>query len=210
MPPIPTASRPPTRPYGDGLLLVPIVVGYAIAHYATLLIVEGQRVAVNLSDPLGLGWNVFGTADLTVSTAVFSHPTGGRPAPARSPSSAVTCSASSTLTRRPSRLLAPRRAGRAVADAGGDGRLHVRRVWCCCSHRDAPPIRRIVHTLRSYRPIERLHGAHERAKCRPRARHHARAELSGAAVLPARPVDRAGDQHRGARLRATDWRTSCR
>ena len=56
--------------------MVPIVVGYAIAHYATLLIVEGQRVVVNLSDPLGLGWNVFGTADLTVSTAIFSHPTG--------------------------------------------------------------------------------------------------------------------------------------
>lgn len=56
--------------------LIPIVVGYAIAHYATLLIVEGQRVAVNLSDPLGRGWDVLGTADLTVSTAVFSHPTG--------------------------------------------------------------------------------------------------------------------------------------
>jgi hypothetical protein len=56
--------------------LVPIVVGYAVAHYATLLVVEGQRVAVNLSDPLGRGWNVLGTANLQVSTAVFSHPTG--------------------------------------------------------------------------------------------------------------------------------------
>jgi hypothetical protein len=56
--------------------LVPIVVGYAIAHYATLLVVEGQRVAVNLSDPLGRGWNVLGTADLAVSTAVYAHPTG--------------------------------------------------------------------------------------------------------------------------------------
>jgi hypothetical protein len=56
--------------------LVPIVVGYAVAHYATLLIVEGQRVVVHLSDPLGRGWNVLGTADLTVSTAVYSHPTG--------------------------------------------------------------------------------------------------------------------------------------
>ena len=33
--------------------LVPIVVGYAVAHYFTLLVVEGQRVAINLSDPLG-------------------------------------------------------------------------------------------------------------------------------------------------------------
>jgi hypothetical protein len=31
---------------------------------------------VHLSDPLGRGWNVLGTADLTVSTAVYSHPTG--------------------------------------------------------------------------------------------------------------------------------------
>ena len=41
--------------------LVPIVIGYAIAHYFTLLVVEGQRTAP--SDPLGLGWNVFGTAE---------------------------------------------------------------------------------------------------------------------------------------------------
>lgn len=32
-------------------------------------------MAVNLSDPLGRGWNLFGTADLAVSTSIFSHPT---------------------------------------------------------------------------------------------------------------------------------------
>ena len=67
--------RPPQAVRAMAGSLVPIVVGYAIAHYATLLIVEGQRVLVNLSDPLGRGWNVFATADLAVSTAVFSHPT---------------------------------------------------------------------------------------------------------------------------------------
>lgn len=71
-----TALRPPDAVRAMAGSLVPIVVGYAIAHYATLLIVEGQRVAVNLSDPLGRGWNVLGTADLTVSTAVYAHPTG--------------------------------------------------------------------------------------------------------------------------------------
>lgn len=55
--------------------LVPIVVGYAIAHYATLLVVEGQRVLVNLSDPLGRGWDVLGTAGWTVRTGVYTHPT---------------------------------------------------------------------------------------------------------------------------------------
>ena len=55
--------------------VVPIVVGYAVAHYATLLVIEGQRTAINLSDPLGRGWNVFGTAGLEVSPAIASYPT---------------------------------------------------------------------------------------------------------------------------------------
>lgn len=55
--------------------LVPIVVGYAVAHYFTLLVVEGQRVLVNLSDPLGRGWNLLGTAHLPVDSAIFDHPT---------------------------------------------------------------------------------------------------------------------------------------
>ena len=56
--------------------LLPIVLGYVVAHYATLLIVEGQRTAINFSDPLGLGWNVFGSAEMGVNSAIFSHPTG--------------------------------------------------------------------------------------------------------------------------------------
>jgi hypothetical protein len=55
--------------------VVPIVIGYAIAHYATLLIVEGQRTAINWSDPLGQGWNVFGSAEMGVNAAIFDHPT---------------------------------------------------------------------------------------------------------------------------------------
>jgi hypothetical protein len=55
--------------------VVPIVIGYAIAHYATLLVVEGQRTAINWSDPLGRGWNVFGSAEMGVNSAIFNHPT---------------------------------------------------------------------------------------------------------------------------------------
>ena len=54
---------------------VPIVIGYAIAHYATLLVVEGQRTAIGWSDPLGRGWNVFGSAEMGVNAAIFDHPT---------------------------------------------------------------------------------------------------------------------------------------
>ena len=55
--------------------VVPIVIGYAIAHYATLLIVEGQRTAIGWSDPLGRGWNVFGSAEMGVNAAIFEYPT---------------------------------------------------------------------------------------------------------------------------------------
>lgn len=43
--------------------LVPIALAYAFAHYFTLIIFEGQLVVRTASDPFGLGWNLFGTAD---------------------------------------------------------------------------------------------------------------------------------------------------
>ncbi len=55
--------------------VVPIVIGYAVAHYFTLLVVEGQRTAINWSDPMGLGWNVFGSAGMGVNQQIFNHPT---------------------------------------------------------------------------------------------------------------------------------------
>ena len=67
--------RPADLPRVLGGSLVPIVIGYAIAHYFTLLIVEGQRTGLGLSDPLGLGWNVFGTAERGVADGIFAYPT---------------------------------------------------------------------------------------------------------------------------------------
>ena len=43
--------------------LVPIALAYAFAHYFTLIAFEGQLVIPALSDPLGLGWDLFGTID---------------------------------------------------------------------------------------------------------------------------------------------------
>ncbi len=43
--------------------LVPIALAYAVAHYFTLVLFEGQLVWIQASDPLGFGWNLFGTAD---------------------------------------------------------------------------------------------------------------------------------------------------
>lgn len=45
---------------GAGLL--PIALGYLIAHYLTYLLVDGQRILIAISDPFQRGWDLFGTA----------------------------------------------------------------------------------------------------------------------------------------------------
>jgi hypothetical protein len=45
---------------GAGLL--PIALGYLIAHYLTFLIGDGQRIVIAISDPFQQGWDIFGTA----------------------------------------------------------------------------------------------------------------------------------------------------
>ena len=51
--------------------LIPIAVGYHFAHTFTYLLVQGQALAFLVSDPLGLGWNLFGTRDAGVDIAVI-------------------------------------------------------------------------------------------------------------------------------------------
>jgi hypothetical protein len=46
--------------------LVPIALAYAVAHYMTLVIFEGQQLIAAISDPFGLGWDLFGTAERKV------------------------------------------------------------------------------------------------------------------------------------------------
>jgi hypothetical protein len=52
--------------------LVPIAVAYVVAHYFSLVAVQGQALASLASDPLGDGANIFGTASLTVNYALLS------------------------------------------------------------------------------------------------------------------------------------------
>lgn len=47
--------------------LVPIALAYAVAHYVTLVLYEGQLLLSAASDPFGLGWNLFGTAEWDVT-----------------------------------------------------------------------------------------------------------------------------------------------
>jgi hypothetical protein len=55
--------------------VVPIVVGYIVAHYLSYFVEVGQQTLVQLSDPLGEGWNLLGTADWKVSYWISSNPT---------------------------------------------------------------------------------------------------------------------------------------
>ena len=52
---------------GAGLL--PIAVGYLVAHYLTYLLIDGQRIVVALSDPFQRGWDLFGSAFYETSGA---------------------------------------------------------------------------------------------------------------------------------------------
>ena len=55
--------------------VVPIVVGYIVAHYLSYLVEVGQLTLIQASDPLSNGSNWFGTGDLTVSYWLSLHAT---------------------------------------------------------------------------------------------------------------------------------------
>jgi hypothetical protein len=55
--------------------IVPIVIGYVIAHYLTYLLEVGEQTIVYMSDPFSNGSDWFGTADWQVSYFFSYHPT---------------------------------------------------------------------------------------------------------------------------------------
>jgi hypothetical protein len=55
--------------------LVPIMLAYVVAHYFSFLVLEGQLGLLRLSDPFGLGWDLFGTSDWVVNLAFVSPTT---------------------------------------------------------------------------------------------------------------------------------------
>lgn len=52
--------------------LVPIAFAYAVAHYFSLLMFDGQNLIALASDPFGRGWDLFGTIDQTVNYRLVS------------------------------------------------------------------------------------------------------------------------------------------
>jgi hypothetical protein len=53
--------------------LVPIALVYAMAHYLTALLFQGQAIGYLASDPLGHGWDLFGTATAAIDYQVISQ-----------------------------------------------------------------------------------------------------------------------------------------
>lgn len=54
--------------------VVPIIVGYVIAHYLTLLAEYGQQVLIYMSDPMVNGSNLFGTSEWEVNYFLSREP----------------------------------------------------------------------------------------------------------------------------------------
>ena len=55
--------------------VVPIVVGYIVAHYLNYFVALGWQTLIDVSDPLGTGANLLGTADLAPITWLGSNQT---------------------------------------------------------------------------------------------------------------------------------------
>jgi len=55
-----------------GPTLVPIAAAYAVAHYFSLLVLDGQRMFIQISDPFGRGWDLFGTKDYAIDWLLVS------------------------------------------------------------------------------------------------------------------------------------------
>ncbi len=57
---------------GFAASLLPIAVAYHLAHYASYLALAGQLMMPIASDPLGLGWDLFGTANHRMDLGVIN------------------------------------------------------------------------------------------------------------------------------------------
>ena len=55
--------------------VVPIIVGYIVAHYLTYFVEYGQQTLIQHSDPFSRGDDYLGTADLQINYGLSSHPT---------------------------------------------------------------------------------------------------------------------------------------
>ncbi len=55
--------------------LVPIALAYNLAHFITLLLIQGQLIIPLASDPFGFGWDLFATSDYKIDLNIISAKT---------------------------------------------------------------------------------------------------------------------------------------
>jgi hypothetical protein len=53
------------------MTLVPIAFVYHLTHYYTLLLEQGGQLLKIVSDPFGFGWDLFGTANVTIAPVML-------------------------------------------------------------------------------------------------------------------------------------------
>jgi hypothetical protein len=63
------SARPPLATT-LGVALVPLALGWFLAHDLTLLLFEGQNFLALVSDPIGEGWDLFGTVNHTIDYGI--------------------------------------------------------------------------------------------------------------------------------------------
>lgn len=73
--PVAPGTRRLDLPDQFGHSIVPIIIGYIVAHYLTYLVEYGQQTLIQASDPFSNGSNWFGTADWEASYWFTYHPT---------------------------------------------------------------------------------------------------------------------------------------
>lgn len=68
-----TVDAPSAKELGRRFVvtLVPIAIAYHLAHYLSFVLIAGQYAIPLLSDPFGLGWDLFGTALYLVDFSVI-------------------------------------------------------------------------------------------------------------------------------------------
>ena len=105
--------------------IVPIALGYVVAHYYSLFVLTGQQTVGQLADPLGTGANLLGLGGRPSADRLGRSRRSSRPSRWRA---IVVGHVLGVVARaRPGRRAVPATAGRGGADpvAGADGRLHV-------------------------------------------------------------------------------------
>lgn len=66
-----TGAGTGTGPVAFAPTLAPIAAGYAIAHYFSLLVFDGQQALILAGDPMGTGADLFGTAGAAIDYTVL-------------------------------------------------------------------------------------------------------------------------------------------